>query len=215
MSAPPTPASSTGSLHQHLTRPAEADRGHTGTGRRHRARRRSLSDALRRPLRRLGHGAGEGGKKLPHLTAGCRAEWKDTTPRSRPRTGTRPRYLCLDQLTGNDFKPQGIGGTGCGPRLPMGTDLPASGTSWSSAPTPAPRRRACGSRTPPRLNRRHQVDGHRLRPRGSTSRWNWFGWSGTDRLRRPELPRQRPGLGRPVPVLLQPRAACGCTTPTI
>lgn len=51
------------------------------------------------------------GQKLPEKTAGCRSDWRATS-RDAALSWTKAGYLCLDRLTGNGFKPQGIAGSG-------------------------------------------------------------------------------------------------------
>ncbi|HEY5981538.1 MAG TPA: hypothetical protein VIT41_18080 [Microlunatus sp.] len=51
------------------------------------------------------------GTKLPAVSAGCRSDWK-TTSRDDALSWKKASFLCLDQLTGNGFHPQGIGGSG-------------------------------------------------------------------------------------------------------
>lgn len=48
---------------------------------------------------------------LPATTAGCRADWR-AARRDAALSWSRAGYLCLDQLTGNRFKPQGVAGSG-------------------------------------------------------------------------------------------------------
>ena len=43
--------------------------------------------------------------------AGCRADWT-TTRRDAALNWKKASYVCLDQLTGRGFKPQGVGGSG-------------------------------------------------------------------------------------------------------
>ncbi len=49
--------------------------------------------------------------RLAGNSAGCRADWRDAR-RDPALSWSGAGYLCLDQLTGNGFKPQGIAGTG-------------------------------------------------------------------------------------------------------
>ena len=51
------------------------------------------------------------GRKLPKKTAGCRSDWRATS-RDTALNWKKASYLCLDQLTGNGFKPQGVAGSG-------------------------------------------------------------------------------------------------------
>lgn len=51
------------------------------------------------------------GQKLPKKTAGCRSDW-GAARRDTALNWTMAGYLCLDQLTGNGFKPQGVAGSG-------------------------------------------------------------------------------------------------------
>lgn len=51
------------------------------------------------------------GTPLPARTAGCRADWRATT-RDTALNWSEAGYLCLDQLTGHRFKPQGVAGSG-------------------------------------------------------------------------------------------------------
>ncbi|GAA3698007.1 hypothetical protein GCM10022204_12800 [Microlunatus aurantiacus] len=50
------------------------------------------------------------GRPLPAVTARCRADWKATS-RDRALDWGKSTFFCLDQLTGNGFHPQGLGGT--------------------------------------------------------------------------------------------------------
>ncbi len=50
------------------------------------------------------------GRPLPAVTAGCRADWKSTS-RDKALDWRKASFLCLDQLKGNGFHPQGLGGT--------------------------------------------------------------------------------------------------------
>ena len=51
------------------------------------------------------------GQKLPRKTAGCRSDWRATS-RDSALNWKKASYRCLDQLTGNGFKPQGVAGSG-------------------------------------------------------------------------------------------------------
>lgn len=51
------------------------------------------------------------GKPLPKISKKCRSSWRGT-PRDEALDWDKASYLCLDSLTGNGFKPQGVGGTG-------------------------------------------------------------------------------------------------------
>ena len=53
----------------------------------------------------------DAGRKLPQVSDRCRAEWK-AAQRDDALDWDKATYLCLDRLTGNGFKPQGIGGSG-------------------------------------------------------------------------------------------------------
>jgi hypothetical protein len=48
---------------------------------------------------------------LPARSSGCREDWR-AARRDPALSWARAGYLCLDQLTGNRFKPQGVAGTG-------------------------------------------------------------------------------------------------------
>jgi hypothetical protein len=51
------------------------------------------------------------GRRLPTASKGCRAAWQRAT-RDPALDWKKAGYLCLDKLTGNGFKPQGVGGSG-------------------------------------------------------------------------------------------------------
>ena len=51
------------------------------------------------------------GRKLPPVSKGCRAAWQRTT-RDDALDWDKAGFLCLDKLTGNGFKPQGVAGSG-------------------------------------------------------------------------------------------------------
>ena len=52
-----------------------------------------------------------GGRALPRAGGGCRTDWA-ATRRDGALNWKKAGYLCLDQLTGRGFKPQGVGGSG-------------------------------------------------------------------------------------------------------
>lgn len=51
------------------------------------------------------------GRPLPEVSAGCRSAWSRTT-RDEQLDWDKAGYLCLNQLAGRGFKPQGVGGSG-------------------------------------------------------------------------------------------------------
>ncbi|HYI53365.1 MAG TPA: hypothetical protein VEX57_05335 [Microlunatus sp.] len=53
----------------------------------------------------------DSGRPLPRAGSGCRADWT-TTRRDAALNWKKASYVCLDQLTGRGFKPQGVGGSG-------------------------------------------------------------------------------------------------------
>jgi hypothetical protein len=78
------------------------------------------------------------GSRLPANTRGCRSEWKKTS-RDAALTWRRAGFLCLDQLTGRGFHPQGIAGSGSTLGYRIGTQPAAARnvvlvSSYSSKP---------------------------------------------------------------------------------
>lgn len=53
----------------------------------------------------------EEGAKLPTPTAGCRSDWRQSR-RDDALDWSKAGYLCLNRLTGDGFKPQGVAGSG-------------------------------------------------------------------------------------------------------
>ena len=60
------------------------------------------------------------GTKLPTTSKRCRADWKVTT-RDDGLNWDKAGYLCLSQLGGKGFKPQGVGGSGTAQGYRIGT----------------------------------------------------------------------------------------------
>lgn len=54
----------------------------------------------------------DAGTKLPEVSSGCRSDWQQTTRRDDGLNWDKAGYLCLDRLTDNGFKPQGVAGSG-------------------------------------------------------------------------------------------------------
>jgi len=64
------------------------------------------------------------GRGLPSVGRGCRSAWQRTT-RDEALDWDKAGFLCLDTLTGNGFKPQGVAGSGSTRGYRIG-DRPAS-----------------------------------------------------------------------------------------